>query len=380
MSVLLYGGKIYTMDGYTPENGYILIEGNKIIKAGDMNECPDLDCERIDLSGKIVLPGLVDAHSHVGIYEEIINADGEDENEDTDPITPHLRALDAINPKDGAFSEALSAGITTVAVGPGSANPIGGQIAALKTRGGRVDDMIISPCVAMKFALGENPKRVYNEKERSPVTRMATAAIIRETLAKASEYRGKREVDDDCDLDFKLEALLPLLNKNIPAHIHCHRADDIFTAIRIAKEFDIRYTLLHCTEGYLIADELKNDNADAIVGPFLTTRSKPELAAQSRENAARLCKAGIRTAICTDHPESPQDYLMLGAALAAREGMTEEEAFKAVTIYPAELLGLDSRIGSIAAGKDADIVVFDGHPFDTRTKISHVFIDGERVV
>jgi imidazolonepropionase-like amidohydrolase len=345
-----------------------------------MDECPDLDCERIDLSGKIVLPGLVDAHSHVGIYEEIINADGEDENEDTDPITPHLRALDAINPKDGAFSEALSAGITTVAVGPGSANPIGGQIAALKTRGGRVDDMIISPCVAMKFALGENPKRVYNEKERSPVTRMATAAIIRETLAKASEYRGKREVDDDCDLDFKLEALLPLLNKNIPAHIHCHRADDIFTAIRIAKEFDIRYTLLHCTEGYMIADELKNDNADAIVGPFLTTRSKPELAAQSRENAARLCKAGIRTAICTDHPESPQDYLMLGAALAAREGMTEEEAFKAVTIYPAELLGLDSRIGSIAAGKDADIVVFDGHPFDTRTKISHVFIDGERVV
>lgn len=380
MSVLLYGGKIYTMDGYTPENGYILIEGNKIIKAGDMDECPDLDCERIDLSGKIVLPGLVDAHSHVGIYEEIINADGEDENEDTDPITPHLRALDAINPKDGAFSEALSAGITTVAVGPGSANPIGGQIAALKTRGGRVDDMIISPCVAMKFALGENPKRVYNEKERSPVTRMATAAIIRETLAKASEYRGKREVDDDCDLDFKLEALLPLLNKNIPAHIHCHRADDIFTAIRIAKEFDIRYTLLHCTEGYMIADELKNDNADAIVGPFLTTRSKPELAAQSRENAARLCKAGIRTAICTDHPESPQDYLMLGAALAAREGMTEEEAFKAVTIYPAELLGLGSRIGSIAAGKDADIVVFDGHPFDTRTKISHVFIDGERVV
>lgn len=380
MSVLLYGGKIYTMDGYTPENGYILIEGNKIIKAGDMNECPDLDCERIDLSGKIVLPGLVDAHSHVGIYEEIINADGEDENEDTDPITPHLRALDAINPKDGAFSEALSAGITTVAVGPGSANPIGGQIAALKTRGGRVDDMIISPCVAMKFALGENPKRVYNEKERSPVTRMATAAIIRETLAKASEYRGKREVDDDCDLDFKLEALLPLLNKNIPAHIHCHRADDIFTAIRIAKEFDIRYTLLHCTEGYMIADELKNDNADAIVGPFLTTRSKPELAAQSRENAARLCKAGIRTAICTDHPESPQDYLMLGAALAAREGMTDEEAFKAVTVYPAELLGLGSRIGSIAAGKDADIVVFDGHPFDTRTKISHVFIDGERVV
>ncbi|NLG52566.1 MAG: amidohydrolase [Clostridiales bacterium] len=380
MSVLLYGGKIYTMDGYTPENGYILIEGNKIIKAGDMDECPDLDCERIDLSGKIVLPGLVDAHSHVGIYEEIINADGEDENEDTDPITPHLRALDAINPKDGAFSEALSAGITTVAVGPGSANPIGGQIAALKTRGGRVDDMIISPCVAMKFALGENPKRVYNEKERSPVTRMATAAIIRETLAKASEYRGKREVDDDCDLDFKLEALLPLLNKNIPAHIHCHRADDIFTAIRIAKEFDIRYTLLHCTEGYMIADELKNDNADAIVGPFLTTRSKPELAAQSRENAARLCKAGIRTAICTDHPESPQDYLMLGAALAAREGMTDEEAFKAVTVYPAELLGLGSRIGSIAAGKDADIVVFDGHPFDTRTKISHVFIDGERVV
>lgn len=381
--IFVKNGKIYTMAGEVIENGSILIKEGKIVEVGKDIIAP-LDAEVIDAEGRMVTPGFIDAHCHLGMWEESIGFEGEDGNEMTDPVTPHLRAIDAINPMDIAFEEAYQGGVTTAVTGPGSANVIGGTFVALKTYGNRVDDMIIKDPVAMKVAFGENPKRVYDAQKKSPMTRMATAAILRETLFKAKTYLEKKEKAEDPsktpDYDMKMEALIPVLKKEIPIKAHAHRADDIFTSLRIAKEFDIDITLDHCTEGHLIAAELAKEGKAAIVGPSLGNRSKFELKNLTFETPKVLNEAGVKIAIITDSPVVPLYYLPLCAGLANKAGLDEMEALKAITINPAEIIGLSHRIGSIEVGKDADIVIFDGNPIkDVDCKTFATIIDGEVV-
>ncbi|HEY5583215.1 MAG TPA: amidohydrolase [Ruminiclostridium sp.] len=385
--LLIYNGKIVTMTDTDYENGYILVEKDKIISVGqDVREVDSLlqaDVIKIDADGGYVLPGLIDAHSHIGMWEDAVGFEGDDGNESTDPVTPQLRAIDAIYHADRAFVEAYESGVTTVVTGPGSANVIGGQFAALKTFGRCVDEMLLKQPIAMKVAFGENPKTVYNEKHQAPMTRMATAAILRESLFKAREYKElwedyKKDPEelDKPEFDFKLEALLQVLNKEIPLKVHAHRADDIMTAIRIAKEFDVGITLDHCTEGYLIKEILAKSGLPVIVGPMLTDRSKIELKNQNIKNPAILSRAGIKLAIMTDHPCVPVQHLCLCAAIAAREGMDEKEAMKAITINAAEIIGISDRVGSIQKGKDADIVIYDGNPFELKSQVQKTIING----
>lgn len=374
--ILLKNAKIYTMDNDIIDNGCILIENGLIKAVGEKIE--NAEAEVIDLAGKFITPGLIDAHCHLGLFEDGIGFEGADANEATDPITPHLRAIDGINPMDKTFDEALNGGVTTVSSGPGSANVIGGQFVIIRTHGDKVDDMIIKQPSAMKCAFGENPKRVYNEKKKSPSTRMATAAELREALFKAINYKNEK-AKDDSKFDFKMEALLPVINKEIPLKIHAHRADDILTAIRIVKEFDLDMTLDHCTEGHLIVDYLKNENYPAIVGPSLSERSKFELKNLTFETPGILNKAGVKTAIMTDSPVIPLQYLNLCAALAQKSGMDEYEALKAITLYPAEILRIDDQLGSITPGKVADLVVWDQHPLNIQANTDKIFIKGELV-
>ncbi len=314
------------------------------------------------------------------MIEEAIGFEGNDSNQATDPITPQLRAIDGFNPMDRAVEEAKNAGITAVATGPGSANVIGGQFAVLKTCGKRVDNMIVKAPLAMKIALGENPKRVYNSKQRSPMTRMATAALLRQTKTEANNYMHKKEKDPETPVDFKLEPLIPVLKREIPLKAHAHRADDIFTALRIAKEFNVRITLDHCTEGHLIAQELANDNVKAIVGPSFGSRSKFELTNKTFDTPKALYEAGIPFAIMTDHPVIPCQYLPLCAALSHRAGLPAIEALKAITIRAAEILELDDRMGSLETGKDANIAIYEGDPMEDMTaRCVMTLIDGQIV-
>jgi len=386
--LLIRNGKILTMTGVDYDNGYVLIDEGKIIEVGEGKKSfrgkKDLDI--IDAEGKYVLPGFIDAHCHIGMWEDAIGFEGEDGNEMTDPVTPQLRAIDGVYHLDRCFREALENGITTVVTGPGSANVIGGQFAALKTYGRRIEEMVIKEPVAVKVAFGENPKTVYNERKQAPSTRMATAAILRESLMKAKEYmelwddyNNDKENVDKPEYDIKMEALVKVLRREIPIKAHAHRADDILTAIRIAKEFDIRLTIEHCTEGHLIKDILLEEGVSAIVGPMLTDRSKVELRNMSVKTPGILSKAGVKTAIMTDHPCVPIQYLSLCAALAVREGMDEKEALKAITINAAELTEIDKRVGSIEKGKDADIIIMDGHPLEFRTRVVTTIINGQVV-
>ncbi len=384
--MLIKNGKLLTMAGYVYEKGYVILEKGKIQELGPVEKLPAAYTGDIwDAQGLTILPGLVDAHTHMGLFEDSLGFEGEDGNEDTDPTTPQLRVIDAINPLERSFAEALEAGVTTVVVSPGSANPAGGQIAAIKTCGRRIDDMIIRQPLAMKFALGENPKYVYHEKGQTPTTRMATAAILRELLKKAREYQQNLErsvEEDDFDepeYDAKLEALLPLLRREIPAHFHAHRADDIFTAIRIAKEFGLDYVILHGTEAHLVADILKDEGAQIVIGPSMTDRSKPELRNLDIRAAAILEEAGIPFSICTDHPETPVKYLMDCAGLAVRGGLDEQAALEAITIRSAEIAGIGDRVGSLVVGKDGDLVCYTGNPLDYRTKVQAVIVEGNIV-
>lgn len=388
--LLIYNAKIITMSDTDFDNGYILCDKEKILAIGtDISEIESLlssDVEKIDCRGGYALPGFVDAHSHIGMWEDAVGFEGDDGNESTDPVTPHLRAIDAVYHADRAFIEAYEGGVTSVVTGPGSANVIGGQFAALKTFGRSVDEMIIKQPVAMKVAFGENPKTVYNEKHQSPMTRMATAAILRENLFKAKEYKelweeyGKNTEElDKPEFDFKLEALVQVLNGTIPLKAHAHRADDIITAMRIAKEFNVNITLDHCTEGYLIKDLLSESGLPVIVGPMLTDRSKIELKNQNLKNPAILSKSGIKVAIMTDHPCVPVQHLCLCASIAVKEGMEPKEALKAITINAAEIVGISDRVGSIEKGKDADIVIFDGNPLELMSKVQKTIINGKVV-
>lgn len=388
--LLIKNSKILTMTGTEYSNGYIAAEGGKITALGDdAAELAGLEAaasEVIDAKGCYVLPGFVDAHCHVGMWEDSVGFEGDDGNETSDPVMPHLRAIDAVYHADRAFVEARENGVTTVVTGPGSANVIGGQFAALKTYGRRVEDMVIKEPVAMKVALGENPKTVYHEKRQAPMTRMATAALLRESLMKAAEYKRMKEDyeqdkenNDKPDYDMKMEALLKVLNGEIPLKAHAHRADDILTAIRIAREFGLRITIEHCTEGHLITDILREENVSVITGPFMTDRSKIELRNQSAKAPGILSKAGIKTAIMTDHPCTPVQYLSLCAAVAVKEGMDETEALRAITINAAEIAGIDDRVGSLAVGKDADIIIMDGHPLEFRSRVLYAIINGQVV-
>lgn len=381
--LFIKNGSIMTMEGKNYDRASILIRDGKIQEIGEELIAP-LDATVIDGTGKIITPGLIDAHCHLGLWEDAIGFEGADGNEATDPVTPHLRAIDAINPMDRTFQDAYEGGVTSVATGPGSANVIGGQFAAIKTWGKRIDDMIIQEPLAMKCAFGENPKRVYHDRKQSPSTRMATAAILRETLYKAKEYAVKLEgAKEDPSkkpaYDMKMEALLPVIRKEIPLKAHAHRADDIFTAIRIARELDVNITLEHCTEGHLIVDLLKKEDLYAVVGPSLSERSKYELKNLTFETPGILSKAGIKIAIMTDHPVIPLQYLPMCAALAVKAGMDEGEALKAITIYAAEILGIADRVGSIKEGKDADLIIWESHPFDIQSKVNYTIINGEIV-
>lgn len=378
---------LHTMEGIDYENGWMTVENGVITGLGPMGICPQQPGEEwLDLDGAHIYPGFIDAHTHLGMWEDGLTFEGDDGNEETDPITPQLRAIDALNPMDRCFREALESGVTTVITGPGSANPIGGQLAAIKTAGRCIDKMIVKAPVAMKMALGENPKTVYHGKNQTPVTRMATAALIREQLRKAERYlddteRALAEEDfDPPEYDIKCEALLPLLRREIPAHIHCHRADDIFTAIRIAEEFQLDYVIVHGTEGHLITEELAEKKVRVLSGPILCDRSKPELRNLTPACPGKLTEAGIQTALITDHPVIPIQYLPLCAGLAVREGMDPEMALRAITIEPARICGLDDRLGSLAVGKDADFSVFRQNPLTIAAKPEKVFVGGREIV
>ena len=370
--MLIINGIVHTMDGQTIPRGFVAVSGGKIARVGAMEDCPaNWEGETVDAGGDHVLPGFIDAHSHLGMFGDAVGFEGDDGNEATDPCTPHLRAIDAIYPQDRCFQEAREGGVTTVLTGPGSANPVSGQFAAIKTAGRWVDEMIVKAPVAMKMALGENPKCVYNERHETPVTRMATAAIIRENLSKALEYGEKldrAEEDEDeerPDFDPKLEALLPVVRGELPVHIHAHRADDILTAVRIAKEFGVKATLDHCTDGELISDELAKEGLPVFVGPTLGSKSKAELRHKSFTTPGALYRAGLTVSIITDAPVIPLENLTMCAGLAANAGLPMDEAWRAITINPARSLGIDSRVGSLEPGKDADFVLWTADPLTT---------------
>jgi len=372
---------LQTMDASdTRFHGWVLLENGKIAALGQ--QIPPACNNSMDGQGGVLTPGLLDIHSHVGLYEDSMGFEGADGNEDTDPVTPHLRAIDGANPMDRSFREALKAGVTAVAISPGSANPIGGQIALVKTAGCRIDDMIVKAPLAVKFALGENPKAVYHAKDDTPVTRMATAALIREQLYKAREYMarqkraGSNPEEDAPDYDMKLEALCPLLRGEIAAHFHAHRADDIFTAIRIAREFQLRPVIIHGTEAHLVASLLAQEHIPVVYGPYMTDRSKPELRGLTEAAPGILCRAGIETAVTVDHPETQLRLLPTALMLAVREGMDERDAMRAVTTVPARIAGMENRLGCLAAGFDADCVLWSGDPLDSRTRVQAVFVNG----
>lgn len=383
--MLIINGNIIVSPQREIADGFVLVQDGKIAATGPMSQVPKGEADILDAAGRTVMAGLVDAHCHVGMWEDGMGFEGDDGNEDTDPCTPHLRGMDAVNPMDRSFAEGLDWGVTTVVTGPGSSNPIGGQLCAMKTWGRRMEDMVIAPTVAMKFALGENPKTSFHGKAQTPVTRMAIAAIIREELQKARRYQQDKQAaaeDEELDppeFDAKCEALIPVLERKIKAHFHAHRADDIFTAIRIAKEFDLDYVLIHCTEGHLIAGELAQEGCGAVCGPLLCGRTKPELRSSTDANPGLLAAAGVPTAICSDHPEIPLHYLALSAGVALSQGMTRSQALAAITTVPARLLGLEQRIGSLETGRDADILLFRGDLFALGVRPEVVVLDG-RVV
>ena len=376
--LLIRNARLYTMEGPgLLEGGDVLIDSGKIAAVGVNLSASG--AREIDARGAYVTPGFIDPHSHIGLWADGERDETGDGNEMTDPVTPQMRALDAVNPVDPCFAEACRAGVTTVATGPGSANVLGGQFLAMKTFGGSLKAMLVKEPLAMKAAFGENPKMVYGSGGKRPSTRMATAAVLREAFYEARAYMEKRacaDADKRPDFNLKNEALAMVLRRELPLKMHAHRADDILTAIRLAEEFNLRASVEHCTEGYLIADELRKANVGVILGPLLTDRGKPELKNLTMKAPAILYRAGVKFALMTDHGVIPEPYLPVEAGLCVREGLPEMEAMRAITIHAAGVLGLEERLGSLAPGKDADVVLFDGHPLETRTHASLVIVNG----
>ena len=361
--LLLKNGNVMTMAG-PAFVGDVAIENGKIVAVGQSLSYSDAEVR--DVTGMTVMPGIVDPHCHIGMWEDAMGFEGADGNECTNPITPELRAIDAINPYDRCFEEAAAGGVTTCVTGPGSANVVGGTFAILKLAGKRVDKMVLRSPAAMKCAFGENPKGCYGQgKKQSPMTRMAVAGLLRELLMRTIRYRDDKAAGKNPPLDVKLEAMLPVVNGEIPIKCHAHRADDILTAVRIAREFDLKLTLDHCTDGEIIADELAEEGYPVFVGPSLGGKSKVELRNKSFTTAGVLYRAGLTVSIITDAPVIPLQHLPLAAGLAAAAGLPMEEAWRAITINPAQSLGISDRVGSLEPGKDADLVLWTADPLTT---------------
>ena len=381
---LIKNAKILTMTDNSVIEGAIIFD-DKIRYIGNDFKNFHID-EEIDAFGAYVMPGMIDAHCHVGIVEDSLGFEGDDTNDESEPVTPHLRAIDAINPFDRCFVDAASAGITCVVTGPGSANPISGQFAAVKTSGVCIDDMIIKAPCALKLALGENPKSVFADKEEAPLTRMGTMALLREMFIKAKdykkqydEYRENPEENDKPDFDMKSHSLMDVLCRKIPVKIHAHRADDICSAIRLGKEFDLDITIEHCSDGDAVAQILEREKVPVMLGPTLSDRSKPELSNLSFETYKNLSDRGIDVAIITDHPEITIENLTLCAAMAVRNGMDETKAMQAITSISAKNCRIDDKVGTLEIGKDADIAVFSDLPVKFDAKCKMTFVNGERV-
>ena len=385
-SVAIVGGRVVPIEGEPIEGGTVLIEDGKITAVGAGLAVPE-GARVIGAAGSWVLPGFVEAHGHVGVHEEAEGWAGQDTNEMTDPVTAQVRALDAINPADLGFRDAVSGGVLAVNVNPGSGNPIGGQTVALKSWGRTVDEMLLRQPSGLKSALGENPKRVYGERQKTPSTRLGTAAVIRSAFVDASNYL--RKIDEEqrkpeaerkgVDRDLKLEALGMVLRREIPWRQHCHRADDIATAIRIADEFGYNLVIDHGTEAHLLADILADRGTPVIIGPLFTSRSKVELRNRSLANPGKLARAGVTIAITTDHPVVPIHFLCHQASLAVKEGLDHDTALRALTINPARITGIADRVGSIEPGKDADLVIWSGDPLDVHSRVQRALLNGTEI-
>jgi imidazolonepropionase-like amidohydrolase len=385
-------GTVLTGTGERLENATVVLEGKQISLVGkDVVVSKEAkEAEVFDLRGKILTPGLIDAHVHMGTFNEGFPEDFADGNEMVEPVTPQVRVLDALYPDDTSFLDALAGGVTCVQSLPGSANVIGGQGVIVKTKPDIVERMVMVAPSAMKAALGENPIRVYTALKKPPNTRMGVAAVMREAFVKAQNYRAKMEAvkakkeaeakeAEAVDRDLGMESLLSVLDRKLPLRVHCHRLDDIQTAVRIAEEFNLDFTLEHCTEGHKIASWLAEKKVRAAIGPTMSTKSKLELRNKTWDTPRVLWEKGVHFCIITDHPVVPIEHLSVYASLAVRAGLPAEEALKAVTIYAAEHLGIANRVGSIEAGKDADIAVWDGEPLDSRSRVVKTFLDGELV-
>lgn len=379
--LLIQNGYVKPMAGEDIPDGCVLIgDDGKILQVAEKIEAP-AGAQVIDAQGRLVTPGCVDAHCHIGLDNQAMGWEGMDYNEIVDPITPQMRAIDSINPQDEAFPYALRGGVTTACTGPGSANVVGGTFVAIKLAGKRVDKMILKYPLAMKCAFGENPKRCYGQNgKKSPMTRMGTAALLREILFKARRYKEDKESGKNPPFDMKLEAMLPVVEKKIPLKAHAHRADDILTAVRIAKEFDVDITLDHCTDGAIIADELAEEGKACFVGPTFGSKSKIELKNKSFDTPRILFEAGVKFSIITDSPVIPEQNLPMCAGLAAHAGLPMEEAWKAITIYPAQQTGIGDRVGSLEPGKDGDVVIWAADPLTNIGGEAYMtIVDGEIV-
>lgn len=385
MKLLIKNGIILTMSGTVYQPGDLLIEDGKIKEiAPKISIKGDDSLTTIPASNCIVMPGLIEAHCHVGITEEKKGKESDDANETSNPITPYLRGLDAINPLDSAFHDAIRGGITGIMVGPGSTNVVGGQFVFLKTAGSRcIEDLAILNPAAMKVSFGENPKTFYGDQGKMPLTRMGIAFLLREELWKARQYLKKKKKAEDSleefETDFRLEPWIPVLEKKIPLKAHVHRTDDILTAIRIAKEFDLAMTLDHCSEGHLIIEEILASGFPAIIGPDLASRNKIEVQNMGFKTAGELSKAGVMVSITTDHPVSLVQTLPICTGLAVKNGLPMEDGLRAITINAAKICRVDHRIGSLEIGKDADIAIFDGNPLEVFTNCLYTIINGKIV-
>lgn len=384
MNLLLKNATVFPITS-KPFRGDVLVQSSKIHEIGESIK-KGKDTQVVDLSGKYLLPGFIDAHSHIGLSEEGVNGPiGTDVNEMTDPVTADVKAIDGFNPEDPAIDRALAGGITTVMIVPGSANPVGGQGAIIKFKSRIVNEMVIKEPAGLKLAFGENPKRVYGEQKKTPSTRLGVAAVVRTYFTKVQDYMKKKEIAQKdgkpfTERDLKLEAGERVLKGEIPARIHVHRYDDILTATRIANEFGFKFVIEHGTEGYKIVDFLKTNGIPVVAGPLMTFRTKRELKDMTMESLRILNEKGVLASLTCDHPVVPLEYASIQAAVILRYKVKEEDALKMLTINPAKILGMEERIGSIEKGKDADLVVWSGHPFDARSKVESVYIEGIKIV
>ena len=381
VAVAITGGRVVPVEGDPVDGGTVLLRDGKIAAVEGPGFAVPAGAEVVDATGKWVLPGFIDAHAHAGVHEEAEGWAGQDANERTGPVTAQVRALDAINPADLSFRDAISGGVLAVNVNPGSANPVGGQTVAIKCWGRTVDEMVLREPAGLKSALGENPKRVYGERNETPSTRLGTAAVIREAFVAAQNYLAKLAGSDasSVERDLGLEALGRVLRREIPWRQHCHRADDIATAMRMAREFGYDLVIDHGTEAYLLADQIAAALIPVVVGPLLTSRSKVELRHRSLASPGRLAAAGVTIAITTDHPVVPIHFLIHQATLAVKEGLDPVTALRAVTIHPARIIGCADRIGSLEVGKDADVVIWSGDPLDVMSRAERAYLDGREI-